>query len=79
MSDVLESRYALSRRRLFLLAGATAGAAALSKTSALAQVAWSDYPFQLGVAAGDPAPDGFVIWTRLAPDPLNAEIGRAHV
>src|SRR5690606_22505141 len=27
-------------------------------------------PFTLGVAAGDPAPDGFVIWTRLAPDPL---------
>ena len=28
-------------------------------------------PFTLGVAAGDPAPDGFVIWTRLAPDPLH--------
>lgn len=25
-------------------------------------------PFQLGVASGDPIPDGFVIWTRLAPD-----------
>ena len=31
------------------------------------------YPFQLGVASGDPAPDGFVIWTRLAPEPF--EIG----
>lgn len=30
----------------------------------------SDYPFQLGVASGDPAPDGVVIWTRLAPDAL---------
>ncbi|MDA0590194.1 MAG: alkaline phosphatase D family protein [Planctomycetota bacterium] len=28
-------------------------------------------PFSLGVASGDPSPDGFVIWTRLAPDPLN--------
>lgn len=28
------------------------------------------YPFSLGVAAGDPAADGFVIWTRLAPNPL---------
>ena len=28
-------------------------------------------PFSLGVASGDPAPDGFVIWTRLAPDPLD--------
>ncbi len=27
-------------------------------------------PFTLGVACGDPAPDGFVIWTRLAPSPL---------
>jgi alkaline phosphatase D len=27
-------------------------------------------PFVLGVASGDPAPDGFVLWTRLAPDPL---------
>lgn len=28
------------------------------------------YPFTLGVASGDPWPDGFVLWTRLAPDPL---------
>jgi alkaline phosphatase D len=34
---------------------------------------FQEFPFQLGVAAGDPAPDGFVIWTRLAPRPL--EIG----
>ena len=27
--------------------------------------------FTLGVASGDPAPDSVVIWTRLAPDPLN--------
>jgi alkaline phosphatase D len=30
-------------------------------------------PFTLGVASGDPAPDGFVIWTRLALDPLAAD------
>ena len=28
-------------------------------------------PFTLGVASGDPASDGVVLWTRLAPDPLN--------
>lgn len=28
-------------------------------------------PFSLGVASGEPASGGFVIWTRLAPDPLN--------
>jgi len=29
-----------------------------------------EYPFTLGVASGDPALDGFVAWTRLAPDPI---------
>lgn len=28
------------------------------------------YPFTLGVASGDPLPDGVVLWTRLAPEPL---------
>jgi alkaline phosphatase D len=27
-------------------------------------------PFTLGVASGEPSPDGVVIWTRLAPNPL---------
>ncbi len=42
---------------------------------ALAQAVFRTYPFQLGVASGDPAPDGFVIWTRLAPDPLVIDYG----
>jgi len=28
------------------------------------------YPFTLGVASGDPIPDGVVLWTRLAPKPF---------
>ena len=28
-------------------------------------------PFTLGVASGDPEPDGVVLWTRLAPQPLD--------
>jgi alkaline phosphatase D len=28
-------------------------------------------PFQLGVASGDPTADGVVLWTRLAPEPLD--------
>lgn len=32
-------------------------------------------PFSLGVASGDPTPDGFVIWTRLAPEPLKPNGG----
>ena len=36
---------------------------------------FSDYPFSLGIASGDPRPHGVVLWTRLAPEPL-AEDGR---
>ncbi|MDP8960929.1 MAG: alkaline phosphatase D family protein [Actinomycetota bacterium] len=32
-------------------------------------------PFALGVASGDPAPTGVVLWTRLAPDPLDVHGG----
>ncbi len=38
---------------------------------ALAQTTFIDYPFKLGVASGDPLPDGVVIWTRLAPSPFD--------
>ena len=30
-------------------------------------------PFSLGVASGSPRRDGFVLWTRLAPEPLSAD------
>ncbi len=33
------------------------------------------YPFTLGVASGDPSADGFVLWTRLAPLPLEENGG----
>lgn len=36
---------------------------------------FSSNPFTLGVASGDPEPDGVVIWTRLAPAPLEANSG----
>ena len=72
MSRILEKRYAISRRRLIQSFGALAAMPLLGH-EALAQPVFATYPFQLGVAAGDPMPDGFVIWTRLAPQPL--EIG----
>jgi alkaline phosphatase D len=31
---------------------------------------FSGFPFSLGVASGAPLPDGVVLWTRLAPEPL---------
>src|SRR4051794_25002033 len=58
---------AFSRRRL--LAG-TVGAVALSTVpSACGSSRSKPDPFTLGVASGDPTPDGFVLWTRLARDP----------
>ncbi|WP_373487119.1 alkaline phosphatase [Blastomonas sp.] len=44
-----------------------------------AQSLFRTFPFALGIASGDPAPDGFVIWTRLAPDPLEAHGGMVMV
>src|SRR6185436_9731954 len=55
-------------RRQFV---ASAAAAAFAAPAIIrAQSVFSRYVFGLGIAAGDPAPDGFVIWTRLAPEPL---------
>lgn len=67
-------------RRNALRAGALVGSAALvpgavlldQRPSAAAVTPRTD-PFTLGVASGDPEPDGFVIWTRLALDPLAAD------
>ncbi len=70
------SETTLSRRGV-LLGGTLAGAAALSTVAGLpaaaltgAGVARRDEVFTLGVASGDPAPDGVVLWTRLAANPL---------
>ena len=70
-------------RRAFLLGAA--GAAAVAGTgvalgrsranTVLTAMRFSDYPFTLGVASGEPVHNGtsdhVVLWTRLAPDPLN--------
>ncbi|MGH4024194.1 MAG: alkaline phosphatase D family protein, partial [Pseudonocardiaceae bacterium] len=55
-------------------AGAVPGAGTSGPLSGTARRSPAD-PFTLGVASGDPAPDGFVLWTRLAPTPL-ADDGR---
>jgi len=65
-----------SRRRLLRMAWQGAGAAiALAAMPGLATAGprprLGRDPFTLGVAAGDPDPQGAVLWTRLAPDPLN--------
>lgn len=63
----------VKRRRFLSGIGVLTGLALASQwpTRVVARPSFSGYPFSLGVASGDPLPDGVVLWTRLAPDPLN--------
>jgi len=63
----------MRRRRFLIGAGVTTGLALASQwpRRVIAQPKFSAYPFSLGVASGDPLPGSVVLWTRLAPDPLN--------
>jgi alkaline phosphatase D len=60
----------LTRRRL--ITSSSAFAVGLLGAHAYAPAGGGD-PFPLGVAAGEPSPDGFVLWTRLARAPLAAD------
>jgi len=63
----------LSRRELLNIAwkvGLSAVAQPIWQTHVFAQPLFRNYPFPLGVASGEPLPDGVVLWTRLAPEPL---------
>jgi alkaline phosphatase D len=57
-----------SRRRFLIACSALAAAGCAPRP--LERVADSRDPFTLGVASGYPSPDGVVLWTRLAPEPL---------
>jgi alkaline phosphatase D len=64
----------ISRRRFLAKAGGGIGVIAapgLMRVAA-AQSYRAGNPFSLGVASGAPRTDGFVLWTRLAPEPLSA-------
>src|SRR5262245_10714771 len=65
--------YRPTRRQLLRDSAALASAAMLPGLIGCAAPGprWSSDPFSLGIASGDPLPDGFVLWTRLAPDPLS--------
>ena len=66
----------LMTRRRVLAIGAGAGVVGLTAAMSGAWGATGRHggrvvePFALGIASGDPLPDGVVLWTRLAPDPL---------
>ncbi len=72
MPDLLHPYFVHRTTRRHLLAGLGAFVAtAPTATTALAQAIFPRDPFTLGVASGDPLPDGVVLWTRLAPEPLH--------
>lgn len=60
------------RRQLLARSAALAAAAWLRPSLVTAQptARFKAYPFALGVASGSPTSEGFVLWTRIAPDPL---------
>src|SRR5436305_794148 len=62
----------LSRRDFFYstLALSAAWPRRVSLAGMQRALRFSASPFTMGVASGDPAPDGVVLWTRLAPKPL---------
>lgn len=74
------NKLALSRRMMLRGAFGTAAAAFLKPWAgtAIAQTQpFLNDPFTLGIASGDPTPDGFVLWTRLAPQPFE-NLGGLH-
>ena len=81
LPDIVRREGGISRR-LFL-----AYSASLSAIPLLGQQAFANEqkpklasdPFRLGVASGDPTADGVVLWTRLAPRPLEADGGMPPV
>jgi alkaline phosphatase D len=63
------------QRRLFLLDAARLAAAVTAAGYTDLRAAPSNaagYPFSLGVASGSPLPDSVILWTRILPDPLDA-------
>lgn len=73
--DPIDIRRFISPDRRDVLRALGLGAGLFLSDSVISRHAWANPvfkvdPFSLGVASGDPAADGFVIWTKLAPEPL---------
>lgn len=62
-------------RRGVIRGGLVLGLGAAAPARLLATPRLAGNPFTLGVAAGDPSPDGLVLWTRLAPEPQASDGG----
>lgn len=53
----------------------TATPIATPGASPVATITFAESPFRLGIASGEPVPDGVVLWTRLAPEPFEPDGG----
>jgi len=75
-NGILPIRSRPTRRRL-LTGAAGAGLALIASPAVLRHAAAQSWgkgdPFSLGVASGAPRSDGFVLWTRLAPQPSSSD------
>ena len=79
-------RYGIERREFLRYLAAVSAIPSLPNLVAgqvVAQPSFTDNPFTLGVASGDPEPDGVVSAGRLSCQPARTvsvlQIGRAHV
>src|SRR4051794_18826041 len=82
ISEAVRHEGGVSRRLFLAYASALAAVPLLAERAAAVDspvragaASFSSAPFALGVASGDPDPSGFVLWTRLAPRPLEADGG----
>jgi len=64
-------RALLGRAAAFASVSVASAALSACEWPLVARPKFNAYPFALGVASGDPVADGFVIWTRIAPDPFD--------
>jgi len=67
----------IGRRRFLEVLAALGVSQTLPSRATDRKVSFDSYPFTLGIASGYPAPDGLVLWTRLAPRPLDPDGGLA--
>ncbi|MBL8888740.1 MAG: alkaline phosphatase D family protein [Planctomycetaceae bacterium] len=76
IQDSLRYEGGLTRRWFMAYAGALASIPLLGQSNRVnAAPRFSDNPFRLGVASGDPDANSVVLWTRLAPEPLAPDGG----
>ncbi|MFC6799454.1 alkaline phosphatase D family protein [Haladaptatus sp. DYSN1] len=82
--DSQQNSFLSSNRRRFLQTAtgitglATLGTTGVTATKNDNSSGPDRYPFTLGVASGDPLSDSVVLWTRLAPEPLEGDGGMSE-